>query len=141
MAKIQTTHPKLQTFILGMPDNWRVVSSSRSHDEQAEIYSWGRTKQNPYAAASPGKPFGPVATNAANACTSPHGVRSDGYSYACDIRPGGASMAEYAQLRAAAEAAGLVSGASFTVGGAPDYPHIEVPGWRNVPCSAPSRVA
>jgi len=137
LAKMGQSHPRLVGFVRTMPSDWRVVSATRTPAEQAEIYSWGRTKQNPYVPALIGHPFGPVATNASNACQSPHGVRSDGFSHACDIRPGRARMEDYLLLRHALEAVGLMSGASFTVGGNPDYPHAEVPGWRQVPCSPP----
>lgn len=108
-----------------------IVSTTRSLQEQQNIYDWGRKVQNPYSPATPGNPFGATATNAKPG-QSPHNPRSDGYSHAADFRPGGMTVMEYTAMGVHAEANGLVWGGRFTLSGTPDYAHVETSFWRNI---------
>ena len=108
-----------------------IVSTTRSLAEQADIYSWGRTTQNPYSPSTAENPLGITATNAMPGQTA-HNPRSDGYSHAVDFKPGNMTVFDYTAMGAHAEANGLVWGGRFLVSGKPDYAHIETKFWRNV---------
>ena len=129
------SHPSLTAWYLvaqrELPFALRISSSTRSYAQQEEIYSWGRTKQNPFVAATPDLPFGPTATNARGGET-PHNVYSDGFSHAIDVQPGSMTVDEYETMGRHAEAHGLYWGGHFKLSGTPDYAHVETKIWRGL---------
>lgn len=132
---LSRTHPDLKQLISMLPVKFQVVSACRSYAEGLVIASWGRTVKNPYSPATADRPLGKKATGAIDPADSPHTVRDDGYSYAIDIGVTKLTPEDLAELRRIAEENGFVSGQSFKVDGEPDWGHIEIKGWRAIPCT------
>jgi hypothetical protein len=135
MNGLARSHPSLVAWFAKaqaeLPFALRISSASRTYAQQAEIYSWGRDKQNPFSPATSAYPLGVTATNA-KAGQTPHNIFSDGYSHALDVQPGNMTIAEYTAMGAHAELNGLYWGGHFKLDGTPDYAHVETTLWRGL---------
>ena len=83
---LKGVHPKLvllmNTAIKDSPIDFTIVQGVRTIIEQAEFYSWGRTKKNP----NTGK-MDRVTNADGIKSKSNHQVKADGYGYAVDLYP------------------------------------------------------
>ena len=83
---LKGVHPKLvllmNTAIKDSPIDFTIVQGVRTTIEQAEFYSWGRTKLNPNTGKMTKVTNADGIKNKSN-----HQVKSDGYGYAVDLYP------------------------------------------------------
>lgn len=83
---LKGVHPKLvllmNTAIKDSPIDFTIVQGVRTAIEQAEYYSWGRTKKNPNTDKMDRVTNADGIKNKSN-----HQVKSDGYGYAVDLYP------------------------------------------------------
>ena len=83
---LKGVHPTLvllmNTAIKDSPIDFTIVQGVRTTIEQAEFYSWGRTKLNPNTGKMTKVTNADGIKNKSN-----HQVKSDGYGYAVDLYP------------------------------------------------------